>query len=234
MLWGWLGANPCDRVIPPRYRAPRVQVWTAEQTSHFLASTLDARHGPLFAFLTYTGARIGEATALTSADVDEGRVTIRAAVHRIEREWVTSAPKTEAGRRVVNLFAAAQDVLRVEWVRQAERRLRAGAAWTDRGLVFSNDQGNVLHPSMVAHALRDACDRVGLPRLTPHKLRHLCASLLLAENVPLPNVSRRLGHAHPGITARVYAHVVRGDEDAAKALERVLMPRDRERDAGEE
>ncbi len=90
VLWGWLGANPCDRLIPPRYRAPRVQVWTAEQTVHFLGSTLDARHGPLFAFLVYTGARIGEATALTWEDVDEGRVTIRSAVHRIEREWVAT------------------------------------------------------------------------------------------------------------------------------------------------
>ena len=66
------------------------------------------------------------------------------------------------------------------------------------------------------------CRRLDVPPLTPHGLRHLSASLLLAENVPLPNVSRRLGHANPGITARIYSHVVRSDEHAADALERLL------------
>jgi hypothetical protein len=38
----------------------------------------------------------------------------------------------------------------------------------------------------------------------------------------LPNVSRRLGHANPAITARIYSHAVSNDEMAAGALERAL------------
>jgi integrase len=231
VLWGWLDANLCDRIIPPQYHAPRVEMWTPEQAADFLAATAQDRHGPLFAFLIYTGARIGEATALTWDDVDGGRVTIRRAAHRIGRAWVVSAPKTEAGKRTISLTAEPLSALRTERARQAARRLRAGEAWRDRGLVFANDRGGVLHASMVAHALRDACDRLGLPRLSPHKLRHLSASLLLAANVPLPNVSRRLGHAHSGITARIYSHVVRPDDDAAAALDRALSPREGRGDA---
>jgi integrase len=222
VLWGWLVTNPCDRVIAPRYRAETKDVWSVDDTSRFLAATDGDRHGALWRFLIYTGARIGEATALRWEDLNGDAVTIRQAVHRIRGEWSVTPPKTHAGVRKIKLPDAVLRMLRQEKARQAERRLRAGAKWNDRGLIFSNDRGGILHPSMTAHALRATCDRLRLTRLTPHGLRHLSASLLIAQNVPLPNVSRRLGHANPGITARIYSHAVGNDELAAGALERAL------------
>jgi integrase len=42
----------------------------------------------------------------------------------------------------------------------------------------------------------------------------------LAAGVPLPDVSKRLGHANPQVTATVYAHALPGHDDrAAKAWE---------------
>ncbi|HZO29111.1 MAG TPA: tyrosine-type recombinase/integrase [Chloroflexota bacterium] len=78
----------------------------------------------------------------------------------------------------------------------------------------------------VAKALRTTCERLGLPPLTPHGLRHLSASLLLSENVPLPNVSQRLGHADPNITARIYSHVVRPDRRVAELLDELVAGSD--------
>src|SRR6185436_8938609 len=92
----------------------------------------------------------------------------------------------------------------------------------DHGLVFSTIRGGYIGKDQVAALLRAECDKLGLKHLTPHGLRHLCASLLLSENVPLPNVSSRLGHADPSITARIYSHVVKADHDVADALERLL------------
>jgi hypothetical protein len=48
-----------------------------------------------------------------------------------------------------------------------------------------------------------------------HDLRHTAGSHLLAEGVPLPEVSQILGHANPAITARLYAHAVRRERGAA-------------------
>lgn len=60
--------------------------------------------------------------------------------------------------------------------------------------------------------------RLGLSLL--HDLRHLSASLLLAEGLAFPAVSARLGHASTAITATVYAHALRGDDArAAQALD---------------
>jgi integrase len=58
--------------------------------------------------------------------------------------------------------------------------------------------------------------KAGLPEsLTYHQLRHGAASLLLNQNVPVPVVSRYLGHANPGITMKVYAHLIDGTSGMA-------------------
>jgi integrase len=56
-----------------------------------------------------------------------------------------------------------------------------------------------------------------------HALRHTHGSMLLSAGVPLPTVSKRLGHANPNITAAVYSHALPSDEErAAEAFERVI------------
>lgn len=46
---------------------------------------------------------------------------------------------------------------------------------------------------------------------------------LLSAGVPLPVVSKRLGHADPSITARVYSHNLHGDDiRAAEAWDRLI------------
>jgi integrase len=54
----------------------------------------------------------------------------------------------------------------------------------------------------------------GFPAV-PHSLRHSHGSHLLADGVPLPVVSERLGHSSVRTTAEVYAHAIRGQDDEA-------------------
>ena len=66
---------------------------------------------------------------------------------------------------------------------------------------------------------RNALDRtrkaLALPHLRIHDMRHLHASLLIAEGVPLTLVSARLGHGSPAITAAIYSHALKGHDGAA-------------------
>lgn len=63
----------------------------------------------------------------------------------------------------------------------------------------------------------------GVPLLTLHVLRHLHASLVLAQGVAVPAVSRRLGHANLGITMSVYAHALENEEgEVVEAIAWVL------------
>ncbi|MDQ6729303.1 MAG: tyrosine-type recombinase/integrase [Actinomycetota bacterium] len=60
---------------------------------------------------------------------------------------------------------------------------------------------------------------VPLPeRITPHKLRHTFASLLVALGVDPGSVTDQLGHTDPGFTLRVYRHGMRRDSASKTAL----------------
>ncbi len=214
--WGWLAANPCERVDTPRHRYERKAAWTPEQLRAFLDGTRDHWLHPLWATLAYSGCRLGEALALEWADVDlgTGRIAITKSVQRIGGEYVTTEPKTRASVRTVTLPREGIEALRG----QAMHRLASGGgADAAMRLVFANAKGGPLHRSTVAHAMRRACKHLGLPPLTPHGLRHLHASLLLAQGLPIPAVSQRLGHANSAITLAVYAHAIGKDDSAATA-----------------
>ena len=47
----------------------------------------------------------------------------------------------------------------------------------------------------------------GLRRMRFHDLRHSCASLLLANGVPMKQIQEWLGHSDFSTTANVYAHL---------------------------
>ncbi len=223
--WGWLAQNPCERADAPRYRPQRKEVWTPAELQRFLQETEGHRLGPLWAFLAASGCRLGEALGLTWQDVDwEGQaVHVRQTLQRVNGEWVLQEPKTEAGRRTVALPPWGLSALKRQRAQQAAWRLKAGAGWRNTwGLVFTTPQGSPLHGPVVAHALRRECARLGLPPLTPHGLRHWHASLLLAARVPLPEVAQRLGHATPAVTTNIYAHALKGADQAVQALQEAL------------
>ena len=87
------------------------------------------------------------------------------------------------------------------------------------------------HPSSIRDDHRDLdsfvelARRAGLPSIRLHDLRHSHATAALASGVPVTVVSQRIGHADVGVTLKVYAHVLPGDdEDAALRADSLLAP----------
>jgi integrase len=205
--FGWLANNPCDRVEPPRYQPKRKEMWSLEQLRIFLSGARNHRLFPLWLTAICTGARLGELLALTWADIaaDLGAIRINKSAQRIGGEWVVLEPKTASGNRVVPIPLAVIDAIR--------GLAKVLAKHTERVFPYS--------PEYIAEELRKECERLGLPKMTMHGLRHLHGSLLLAEGLPVPEVSQRLGHSSPAITMAIYAHAIRHDR-AAEVIERVL------------
>jgi integrase len=56
-----------------------------------------------------------------------------------------------------------------------------------------------------------------MPEITFHGLRHTHASQLIDAGVDIVTISKRLGHASPDVTLRVYAHLFQRDDDKAAA-----------------
>ena len=60
----------------------------------------------------------------------------------------------------------------------------------------------------------DATASVGLDGLTPHALRHTCASLAIAAGATVVEVKELLGHQSAAVTLDVYSHLFEGALDA--------------------
>ena len=101
---------------------------------------------------------------------------------------------------------------------------RAGALYSENGLIFASETGEFLdRRSGTKHRFKPLLKRAGLPEVRFHDLRHTCATLLLIRNVNPKIVSEMLGHASIAITLDTYSHVLPNmQEGAARALEDAL------------
>lgn len=220
--WGWLLTNPLERVDAPRYSPAPKGMWTEEQLRRFLEGARSHYLYPLWVVAIATGLRLGELAGLRWEDVDGGRLFCRQTLQWANGEWHVQPPKTQAGIRTVTLPEIAVQALNFQRFQQAAWRSEQ-EEWPAGNLVFTTPTGQPLHRATVAHELRRMCERLGIPPMTLHALRHLHASLLLAAGIPLTAVSQRLGHRDTGVTAKVYAHAIPQQEDgAAEAVNRIL------------
>jgi integrase len=224
--WGYLAANPCDRILPPAYQPPPVELPDADALAKLFSLCLDSDddYAPLIGLTLLTGLRLGEVRSLTWDDVDleTGRINVFRSTQKVGSQWVTTEPKTKAGRRVVFVGELGIQLLRRQKAVVARRKLQAGPAWQEHGLVFPATDGRPLSPDRVCAAMRRLCKAANLPKLHFHSLRHGSASLALLAGIPLPDVSKRLGHADPSITSKVYSHAISNGRQVAEAIERVL------------
>jgi integrase len=103
--------------------------------------------------------------------------------------------------------------------RQKETRGMFGFDYrSDLDLVFCHPGGYYIRPRTVSKAARRIARKAGLIGVSLHTMRHSHGSQLLSLGVPLPTVSKRLGHANTHVTATIYAHALPHDEGAAAQI----------------
>ena len=144
-----------------------------------------------------TGARRGEILALRWSDIQDGRAIITRSLTQTKQ--LLEFKSTKNG--------------------EAARRESAGVGpdyRADLDLIFANPDGTPLRPNSVSAVVSLLFRRLGLPKgASLHSLRHSHGSHLVADGVPLPVVSERLGHSSIRTTVEAYAHAVRRQDDEA-------------------
>jgi integrase len=91
---------------------------------------------------------------------------------------------------------------------QAEYRLKIGAVWENKDLVFTDLQGGYLNPRYMVKMFDSPLDEAGLPHMRSHDLRHSAATLLLGMGVHPKIVQEILGHSQISMTLDTYSHVL--------------------------
>ena len=219
--------NVAALVRSPSIQPEEVQPWSPEEASVFLATSSTHRLHALFAAGVALGLRKGELLALQWDDVDLefGMVRVRRSVQRLPEGLVFGPPKTARSRRSIPLPAMSVRVLSAHRARQVSEQLARGPAWIDSGLVFTSEVGTVLEPRNLSRVFDQLMGDAGVRRIRFHDLRHTCASLLLAQVVPLRVVMDVLGHSQLAITTDLYSHVMpTALRAAADAMDRALEP----------
>lgn len=87
---------------------------------------------------------------------------------------------------------------------------------TESGYLFCGKRSAFVPDSTFGQAWRNAREEADMPFLRFHDLRHAYASYLLGANIPVPDVSRWLGHKSIGITYSVYSHFIPKSFDRAR------------------
>jgi len=219
--------NPGADVAKPRRADFEARTLTAEQAKRLVTVARGSRLGPLVTLALATGMRSGELLALTwdDVDTDAGLVRVSKTVQWSRQAGGEHRPgptKTRSARRTVQIEGPAVDAL-AEQRRRGEAMRVLAPGWVERGLVFPASQGGYLAPTGgFVREFRALLARADCPRIRFHDLRHT-SGLLLTRSVGLVVASRILGHADPGITARLYGHAQQQDYAAAsRAMAGVL------------
>lgn len=135
--------------------------------------------------------------------------------------------KTKKSRRTLGLPELAVAALRRQRDWQGEQRGKAGEGWMETGLVFTTTLGTGLDAGNVRRAFRGALALVpGLDpkEWTPRDLRHSFVSLMSAEEIPLEEISRLVGHSSTDVTEQVYRQELRPVLQAgARVIDEVFL-----------
>ena len=215
--WGLVTSNPVTHSEPPVPKKHRgIALTPAQQALVFESATGPWCIATFLEVTAATGARRGEVLALRWSDIQDGRAVITRSLSQTKQGLKFKGTKTERPNDVT-LPPSALAALDAHRKRQNEFRAQFGPDYrADLDLIFANPDGTPLRPDSVSSTVSQVFRRLGLPKgASLHSLRHTHGSHLLADGVPLPVVSARLGHSSVRTTAEVYAHAIRGQDDEA-------------------
>ena len=173
-----------------------------EETEQLLGAVVGTgplvlRDRALLEVLYGTGARVSEAVGLSLGDVAEAVEASGLPLLRV----VGKGDK----ERVVPLGRCARDALAV-WLSPQGRPLVVPAKWrrrSDAEAVFLNARGGRLTRVGAFGVVKKYAGRVGLAdKVSPHVLRHSCATHMLGRGADVRVVQELLGHASIATTQR--------------------------------
>lgn len=205
---GLIPKDPMDTVEKPKLPKHQVDALSEEEAHTFFSALgscpLDFRC-LLYLMLT-TGLRRGECLGLQWQDVDTAHALLhveRHVTHTTAQGTVVSSPKTTASVRAVPLL---DSMLSLLCQLRTQQQKNFPDVVLEESFLFHGQAGpfSPRDPNAVTRRVKRFMKRHGLPDLSPHDLRHSCATLLLGSGADIKSVQEILGHTNASTTLNFY------------------------------
>ena len=200
--------NPMDKVDKPKLQKNKVDALSEEEARSFFNALetcpLDFRC--MLHLMITTGMRRGECIGLKWRDIDETRSLIRIernVTYTAKSGIVVSSPKTAASMRVIPMTDSTMRLLR----RLKEQRQQEYPNTIIEDSFLFPGEADIFSPrdpDAVTRRVKRFMKSHGLPDMSPHDLRHSCATLLLNNGADIKSVQEILGHTNASTTLNFY------------------------------
>lgn len=199
------------------------------------------RYYPMYAIMLKTGLRISEAIGLTWDDVDmtNRKIDINHQVQYRKKEdkvqFFATSTKTNAGKRIILMTEEVYQLFmeqRKVWF-QSKKDSEFEVDGYKNFVFISHVTGKCMIHGNVRRMLRKIVSMNGereiqLPDISPHILRHTCATRLAEAGCDIKVLQYIMGHTDIRTTMRVYNHVdegrVKREMEKLENLEKKLTP----------
>lgn len=178
--------------------------------------------------IIYTGMRLSEIAALTWDDINFNFKTIS-----INKAWKYKEKKQ--AKNLDDMIGPTKNLSSVRTIHVSKELLDTLSQLKVNGnkMIFLIPTRQTMPGSTsVNYVLRNALSKCGLKKKNFHfySLRHSHVAYLLAHDVPLYAISKRLGHKNMTITANTYAYMIdelkaRSNTKIDKALDKLSVPK---------
>ena len=219
--------NPCAKVKKPTaVQSPtqnEMRFFTDDEIIRFekaaYAQTKNGfpvyKHADAFVLVLFTGMRIGEAAALTAADVDLEKRRIH--IHRTSVayydmddesptfrsmvQYNSEKTKTDSGDRYVPLGEDTAYRAASSLVRRCKKNPNAN--------LISGEENVTIPYSSLLTSYKAICRRAEIENPNgPHTLRHSFASMMIRNGADIKVLSKILGHKSASFTYDTYVHII--------------------------
>ena len=208
--------NPADKVERPRKERFMANFYDADEVNKLFEITRGTKLEIPVLFGAFYGMRRSEALGMKwdAIDFERNTITIRHTFTIVDldgkRIAVTSdQTKTKSSMRTLPLLPFVKEKLLKLKAEQEENRRLCGRSYIKdyTGYVCINEIGDIIRPGYITSTFPKLLEEHGMRKGRFHDLRHSCASLLLANGVPMKQIQEWLGHSDFSTTANIYAHL---------------------------
>ena len=227
-----ISKNPADMVDRPKMGKYVAEYYNEDELAALFEATQRDSMAVVIQLAAYYGLRRSEVLGIrwSAIDFQRGTISINHKVTEGKAEgqkviYTEDKLKTKSSFRTLPLIPEVRALLLETKERQEYHRKLFKKSYdnTYSDYVCVDEMGKLFHPNYITGHFGYLLDRYQFRKIRFNDLRHSCASLLLAQGIPMKSIQEWLGHSTFATTADTYSHLdFSSKQESAKAISAVF------------